>query len=67
MKSKPLSLLYHIGITSFYPSEQNMMRSYEVLVQWFPILKDLSEQGDAESLEILYKNVSFYLMLLRCF
>ena len=39
-----------------------MMRSYEVLVQQVPILKDLGDQGDAESLEILYKNVSFYLV-----
>jgi len=44
-----------------------MMRSYEVLVQWVPILKDLGDQGDAESLEILYKNVSFYFALIWMF
>jgi len=49
-----------------------MMRSYEVLVQWVPILKDLGNLGDAELLEILYKNVSFYLapiwmFLIPCF
>jgi hypothetical protein len=49
-------------MASFYHSEQSMMRSYEALVQWVPILKDLSDQGDAESLEMLYKNVSFHPM-----
>jgi hypothetical protein len=39
-----------------------MMQSYKVLIQWVPILKDLSEQGDTESLEIIYKNVNFYLV-----
>lgn len=61
-KSKPLSPLYHFEMASFYHSEQSMMRSYEALVQWVPILKDLSDQGDAESLEMLYKNVSFHPM-----
>jgi len=36
------------------------MRSYEVLVQWSRFSKIFGDQGDAESLEILYKNVSFY-------
>jgi hypothetical protein len=35
-----------------------MIRSYEELVKRVPLLKDLSEQGDAESLEVLFKNVS---------
>jgi hypothetical protein len=49
-----------------------MMWSYKVLIQWVLILKDISEQGDTESLEILYKNVNFYLVttgmfLIPCF
>jgi hypothetical protein len=35
-----------------------MIRSYRELIKRVPLLKDLSEQGDAESLEALYKNVS---------
>jgi hypothetical protein len=38
-----------------------MIRSYEELVKCIPLLKDLMEQGDAESLDVLYKNVSFSL------
>jgi hypothetical protein len=34
-----------------------MIRSYQELVKRVPLLKDLSEQGDIESLELLYKNV----------
>jgi hypothetical protein len=53
--------LYQTRITSFDHSEKAMMQSYEALVQWVLILKDLSNLGNAESLETLYKNVSFYL------
>jgi hypothetical protein len=35
-----------------------MIQFYEELVKGIPLLKDLSEQGDAESLEVLFKNVS---------
>jgi hypothetical protein len=52
------SLSYIIVITVFDHSEKIMIRSYEELVKRVPLLKDLSEQGDAESLEVLYKNVS---------
>lgn len=52
-------------ITKFDHSEKNLIRSYEELVKRVPLLKDLSEQGDAESLEVLYKNVSFYLAAMR--
>jgi hypothetical protein len=35
-----------------------MIRSYRELIKRVPLLKDLSEQGDASSLKLLYKNVS---------
>jgi hypothetical protein len=38
-----------------------MIQSYKELVKHVPLLKDLSDQGDVESLEVLYKNVSLYL------
>lgn len=44
-------------------SEKHMIRSYEELVKSIPLLKDLMEQGDAESLDVLYKNVSFNLAM----
>jgi hypothetical protein len=40
-----------------------MIRSYEELIKCIPLLKDLMEQGDAESLNVLYKNVSFSLAM----
>ena len=48
-------------MTVFDHSEKNLIQSYEELVKRVPLLKDLSKQGDIESLEVLYKNVSFYL------
>jgi hypothetical protein len=40
-------------------SEKNMIRSYEELIKYVPLIKDLMEQDDAEALNVLYKNVSF--------
>jgi hypothetical protein len=47
--------------------ENCMIRSYDELIKCVPLLKDLSEQGDAESLEALYKNVSSHLATFVCF
>ena len=54
-KSKTPHVFFQI--TKFARSEENMIRAYRVLIERVPLLKDLSEQGDAESLNLLYKNV----------
>lgn len=48
-------------MTVFDHRENCMIRSYDELIKCVPLLEDLSEQGDAESLEALYKNVSSHL------
>lgn len=47
--------------------ENGMIRSYNELIKCVPLLEDLSEQGDAESLEALYQNVSSHLAALCAF
>lgn len=35
-----------------------MMKSYDELLKYVPLVKTLAEQGESEALEVLYKNVS---------
>jgi len=49
------------AVAIFDHRENSMIRSYNELIKCIPLLKDLSEQGDTESLEALYKNVSSHL------
>lgn len=40
-----------------------MLRAYESLVNYVPLIKRLVEQGDAGSLDALYKNVRSFQLL----